>query len=62
LKEIQKARETRRKQVKAGLTEREALVEQFLVAHQEEQLVQPAASALQSTEPAQPRLKRYINE
>src|SRR6266566_1275971 len=36
LKEIEKARAERRKQVKAGLSTREALVEQFLAVHQEE--------------------------
>jgi putative transposase len=60
LKEIEKARATRRKQVKAGLTERQAVVEQFIAVHQEE------APQVRESEPehipARPRLKRYINE
>src|SRR2546429_562927 len=38
LKEIIQARNARRKQVQAGLSEREAFVEQFLVVHQPELL------------------------
>ena len=62
LKEIEKARAERRKQVKAGLSERSVLVEQFLAAHQEEQLAPLPPKVQQSTEPARPPLKRYINE
>ena len=36
LKEIEKARSERRKQVRAGLSTRAAVVEQFLAVHQEE--------------------------
>jgi putative transposase len=36
LKEIEKARAERRKQVKAGLSTRQALVEQFLALHHQE--------------------------
>src|SRR5258708_32242585 len=36
LKEIKKARAERRKQVKEGLSTREALVEQLMAVHQEE--------------------------
>jgi putative transposase len=62
LKEIQKAREARRKQVKAGLSTRAALVEQLLAVHQQEapkpetQVKEPAETT------GRPRLKRYINE
>jgi putative transposase len=62
LKEIEKARAERRKQVKAGLSSRAAVVEQFIAVHQEE------ASLLQRPAPepvemgARPRLKRYFNE
>src|SRR6266571_5868476 len=62
LKEIDKARAERRKQVKAGLSSRAAVVEQFLAVHQEE------ASPLQTSarEPVEtgtrPRLKGYFNE
>ncbi len=60
LKEIEKARAARRKQVKAGLTERQAVVEQFIAVHQEE------AAKVRESEPektpARARLKRYVNE
>jgi len=62
LKEIEKARSERRKQVRAGLSSRATIVEQFLAVHQEE------ASPLQKSarEPVEtgtrPRLKRYFNE
>src|SRR6266516_1679714 len=62
LKEIQKARTERRKQVKEGLSTREALVEQFLAIHQEED----QKPQTQKKEPVEttgrPPLKRYINE
>ena len=62
LKEIQKARTERRKQVKEGLSTREALVEQFLAIHQEE----APKPQTQTKEPVEttgrPPLKRYINE
>jgi transposase-like protein len=62
LKEIKKARAERRKQVKAGLSTREALVEQFLAAHQEETL-KPQTQAKEPVETTgRPHLKRYINE
>jgi len=62
LKEIEKARAQRRKQVKVGLSTREALVEQFLAAHQEE-APKPQTPAKEPAETAgRPRLKRYINE
>jgi putative transposase len=62
LKEIQKARAERRKQVKEGLSTREALVEQFVAVHHHE----APKRETQATEPVEttgrPRLKRYINE
>ncbi len=61
LKEIEKARSERRKQVRAGLTTRAAVVEHFLAVHQEE----IPASPVQGSKPetvGQPRLKGYINE
>jgi putative transposase len=62
LKEIEKARTERRKQVKTGLSTREALVEQFLAAHQEE-APKPQTQAKELVETTgRPRLKRYINE
>jgi len=61
LKEIQKARAERRKQVKEGLSTREALVEQLLAVHQE--APKPEARAKEPVETTgRPRLKRYINE
>jgi hypothetical protein len=62
LKEIQKARTERRQQVKAGLSTRAALVEQFLVVHQQEpsKPETPAKEPVETT--GRPRLKRYINE
>jgi putative transposase len=62
LKEIEKARAERRKQVKAGLSTRAALVEQLQAVHQQE----PPKPETQAKEPVEttgrPRLKRYINE
>ncbi len=62
LKEIEKARAERRKQVKAGLSTHEVLVEQFLAAHQEELPSPPPTNTQQSTPVVRPQLKRYINE
>lgn len=62
LKEIQKAREARRKQVKTGLSTRAVLVEQLLAVHQQEAL-KPETQAKEPAETTgRPRLKRYINE
>ena len=61
LKEIEKARSERRKQVRAGLSSRAAVVEQFIAIHQEER----PAPRVQVSEPepvGRPRLKGYINE
>lgn len=64
LKEIEKARNKRRAEVRAGVGGRAALVEQFLAAHQVEasSLSSQAKASEQSTEPERPRLKRYIHE
>jgi putative transposase len=61
LKEIQKAREARRMQVKEGLAERSSLVEQFLSIHREES-PPPTVEAPPEPAEARPRLKRYIHE
>ena len=62
LKEIEKARAERRKQVKAGLSTRAALVEQLLAVHQQE-TPKPETQAKEPVETTgRPRLKRYINE
>ena len=61
LKEIQKARTERRKQVRAGLSTRAAMVNRYVEIHQE-----PSAPKTVVAEPAtasvRPRLKRYIND
>jgi putative transposase len=62
LKEIEKARAERRKQVKAGLSTSEALVEQLLAIHHQE-APKPETQAKEPVETTgRPRLKRYINE
>jgi putative transposase len=62
LKEIEKARNKRRAEVRAGLSNRATLVEHFLAAHQVETPSPMPKPPEQSTEPARPRLKRYIHE
>jgi putative transposase len=62
LKEIKKARTERRKQVKAGLSTRAAVVEQFIAVHQEETPFPPPGSREPAETVGRPRLKRYINE
>jgi putative transposase len=61
LKEIEKARSERRKQVRAGLSTRAALVNQFIEVHNA-----PPAPKTVVAEPvpdaSRPRLKRYIND
>jgi putative transposase len=62
LREIEKARTERRKQVKTSLSTREALVEQFLAVHHQE-APKPETQAKEPVETTgRPRLKRYINE
>ncbi len=62
LKEIEKARTERRKQVRAGLSTRAAMVNRYVELHQEP----PPAPKTVVAEPAaastRPRLKRYIND
>jgi putative transposase len=60
LKDIEKARSERRKQVRAGLSTRQALVEQFITVHQEEPPKRSVEAPVETAE--RPRLKRYINE
>jgi putative transposase len=57
LKEIEKARNKRRAEVRAGLSNRATLVEQFLAAHQVETPSPMPKPPEQSTEPARPRRK-----
>ena len=61
LKEIEKARSARRKQVRVGLSTREAVVEHFLAVHQEE-APRPKAHVPEPETEGRPRLKGYINE
>jgi putative transposase len=61
LKEIEKARNERRKQVRAGLSTRAAVVEQFLAVHQEE-VPSPRVQVSEPEPVGHPRLKGYINE
>src|SRR5260370_13640453 len=62
LKEIEKARSERRKQVRAGLSTRAAMVDRYVEMHN----APPPAPKTVVTEPApveaRPRLKRYIND
>ncbi len=61
LKEIEKARSERRKQVRAGLSTRTAVVEHFIAVHHEE--APPPQVPEKKPEPAgRPKLKGYINE
>jgi putative transposase len=60
LKDIIRARTERRRQLRAGLSEREALVEALLAVHRPPP--EPAPPAAPVTEPAAPPLKRYYNE
>ncbi len=61
LKEIEKARSERRKQVRAGLSTRAAVVEHFLAVHQEEAPT-PRVQVAEPEPVGRPRLKGYINE
>ncbi len=61
LKEIEKARVQRRKQVRAGLSSRAAVVEQFIAIHQEETPI-PRVQVSEPEPVGRPRLKGYINE
>jgi len=62
LREIEQARSARRKQVRAELSTREAMVNRYVEIH----TAPPPASRTVVTEPvpveARPRLKRYIND
>jgi putative transposase len=61
LKEIEKARSERRKQVRAGLATRKEVVEQFIAVHQEE-APKPRGPVPEPETVGRPRLKGYINE
>jgi len=61
LKEIEKARSERRKHVRAGLSTRAAVVEQFIAIHHEE-VPQPQVPEKKPEPAGRPKLKGYINE
>jgi putative transposase len=62
LKDIIRARSERRRQLRAGLSEREALVEALLAVHRPPPEPEPALPDTPPTVPAAPPLKRYYNE
>ena len=62
LKDIQKARAERRKQVRAELSTREAMVKQLLDVHHEPMPPPKTLVAEPAPVEARPRLKRYIND
>jgi putative transposase len=62
LKEIEQARTTRRKEVKAELKTREALVNQYVEIHHAPSPSPKTVVAEPAPVDARPRLKRYIND
>jgi putative transposase len=62
LKEIEKARSERRKQVRAGLSTRAAMVDRYVQVHQELPPIPKTVVAEPVAVEARPRLKRYIND
>jgi putative transposase len=62
LKEIEKARSERRKQVRAGLSTREAMVNRYVEMHHPPPPVPKTVVAEPVPDDLRPRLKRYIND
>jgi putative transposase len=62
LKEIEKARSERRKQVRDGLSTRAAMVDRFVEVHHEPTPPPKTLVAKPAPVEARPRLKRYIND
>src|SRR5947209_2831999 len=62
LKEIEKARSERRKQVRDGLSTRAAMVNRFVEVHHEPMPEPMTLAAEPAPVEARPRLKRYIND
>jgi putative transposase len=62
LKEIEKARSERRKQVRAGLSTREAMVNRYVEMHHAPPPVPKTVVAEPAPDDLRPRLKRYIND
>src|SRR5260221_7030094 len=62
LKEIEKARSERRKQVRAELSTREAMVNRYVEMHHAPPPVPKTVVAEPAPVEARPRLKRYIND
>ncbi len=62
LKDIEKARSERRKQVRTGLSTRAAMIDRYVQVHQELPPTPKTVVAEPVAVEAQPRLKRYIND
>jgi putative transposase len=62
LKDIERARSERRKQVRAGLSTRAALVNQYVEIHNAPPPTPKTVVAEPAAVSARPRLKRYIND
>jgi putative transposase len=62
LKEIEKARSERRKQVRAGLHTRAALVDRYVEMHNTPSPAPKTIVAEPAPVGARPRLKRYVND
>ncbi len=62
LKEIEKARSERRKQVRTELSKRAALVDRYVEIHNAEPSAPKTVVAEPAPQPQRPRLKRYIND
>jgi putative transposase len=62
LREIEKARSERRKQVRAGLSTRAAMVDRYVEIHHEGPPAPKPVVAEPAPVEARPRLKRYIND
>ena len=62
LKEIEKARAARRKQVRAGLGTRAALVDRYVEMHHTPPRVPKTVVTEPASVEARPRLKRYVND
>ena len=62
LKDIEKARNERRKQVRAGVLKRQTVVDRYIAVHQEETPKPQVSPPEPVASGAKPRLKRYFNE
>lgn len=62
LKEIEKARSERRKQVRTELSTREAMVKRYVEIHNAEPSPPKTLVAEPAPDDSRPRLKRYMND